>query len=202
MILRRKQKNNRKGAQVTLNIPNLLTLSRLLLVPVYVYAALAASSMLNLVAALAFGIAALTDLFDGFVARRLNQVTDFGKILDPVVDRILIISAMVVLYVKISALVPLWVVLTVVGRDLLMILGWVYISHLGIRIKVAYEGKVATAILMFSVFFLLLDVSVGVFSTTTLGIGLFYIGVALSLVTGLKYVKLGISIIKSKQAHK
>jgi len=187
---------------VTLNIPNLLTLSRLLLVPVYVYAALAASSMLNLVAALAFGIAALTDLFDGFVARRLNQVTDFGKILDPVVDRILIISAMVVLYVKISALVPLWVVLTVVGRDLLMILGWVYISHLGIRIKVAYEGKVATAILMFSVFFLLLDVSVGVFSTTTLGIGLFYIGVALSLVTGLKYVKLGISIIKSKQAHK
>ncbi|WP_461373518.1 CDP-diacylglycerol--glycerol-3-phosphate 3-phosphatidyltransferase [Candidatus Aquicultor sp.] len=185
-----------------MNIPNLLTLSRLLLVPVYIYAALAASPTLHLVAALAFGIAALTDWFDGFVARRLNQVTEFGKILDPVVDRILIISAMVVLYIKISALVPLWAVLIVVGRDLIMVIGWIYISRLGARIKVAYEGKVATAILMFSVFFLLLDFRVGVLSTTTLGIGLFYIGVALSLVTGLKYVKLGISIIRSNQADK
>lgn len=185
---------------MTLNIPNILTLSRLLLIPVYVYTALAASPTLHLVAALTFGIAALTDWFDGYVARKLNQVTELGKILDPVVDRILIISAMIVLYIKVSALVPLWAVSIVIGRDLLMVIGWVYISRLGTRIKVAYEGKVATAILMFSVFFLLLDFQIGPLNTTILGIGLFYIGVVLSLVTGLKYIKLGISIIRGNQA--
>jgi len=185
---------------MNLNVPNALTLSRLLLMPVFVYAALANSFELNLVAAIVFGLAALTDWFDGIVARKLNQVTDFGKIADPVVDRILVAVALVILYIKLSALIPLWAVIAVVGRDILMVLGWAYIAHLGTRIKVTYEGKAATAILMFSVFFILFKPSDDFMLFEVLGISLFYIGMVLSLYSGLKYIKLGVTMLRNRRS--
>lgn len=185
---------------MNLNVPNVLTLSRLLLIPVFLYTALANDFKLNLVAAVVFGLAAVTDWFDGIAARKLNQVTDFGKIADPVVDRILITVALIMLYIKVSALIPLWAVIVVVGRDMLMIFGWAYIAHLGTRIKVTYEGKVATAILMFSVFFILFKPTDEFSLFEILGVSLFYIGVVLSLYSGLKYLKLGVTMLRDRQS--
>ncbi len=179
-----------------LNLPNILTLSRLFLIPVFVYAAIASNFAYHWLAPLSFGLAAFTDWLDGQAARRLNQVTEFGKVADPVVDRILIASALVTLYIKISTLVPLWAILIVVGRDILMVIGWVYISYLGTRIRVTYEGKLATATLMGAVFFLTLNFGDGSAQLKTIGILLFYIGVALSLLSGLKYLKLAVSILR------
>lgn len=151
------------------------------------------------IAAVAFGIAATTDWFDGFAARRLNQVTEFGKIADPAVDRIVIITALIILYFKISAFVPLWAVIIVVSRDLFLIAGWLYFNHLGKRITVSNEGKLTTAILMLSVFFLLLDSNIPIL--TTIGVGLFYIGLALSMFSAFKYIKLGVGILVSNSAR-
>ncbi len=181
------------------NVPNMLTLVRVLLIPVFIFAAFSASSQVRLVGALAFGIAALTDWLDGLTARKLNQVSEIGKIADPIADRILIASALIVLYIKISDIVPLWTILIVIGRDLLMVLGWVYISYLGTRIKVTYEGKLATAILMFSVFFLMINVSDKFTLIGILGIGLFYVGVILSVVSGVRYFKLGLDTIRNSK---
>lgn len=182
---------------LVLNFPNTLTLSRLLLIPVFVYAAVAGNFAYPWVAPVTFGLAALTDWFDGIAARKLNQTTEFGKIFDPVVDRILIASALVVLYIKISSLVPLWAIMIIIGRDLLMVVGWVYISYLGTRIKVTYGGKLATATLMGAAFFLMLNFGNGSIQLKAIGILLFYVGVALSLASGLRYLKLGVDILRS-----
>jgi len=183
-----------------LNVPNTLTLARLLLMPLFGYMALANDFKLNLIAAIAFGLAAVTDWLDGIAARKLNQETEFGKIADPVVDRLLIATALIVLYVKMSALVPLWAIAIVIGRDVLMVVGWIYIAYLGTRIKVTYEGKFATAVLMFSVFFLLFNSSDSLKLFGVLGILLFYFGVALSLYSGSKYFKMGLTMLKSEQS--
>lgn len=179
-----------------LNLPNVLTLLRLLLIPFIIYAAFSQDAGLQLTAALIFGIAAITDWLDGIVARKLNQVTEFGKIFDPVVDRIFIASILIILYLKISSHVPLWAILIVIGRDLLMVLGWVYIANLGIRIRVTHEGKLATAVLMLSAFILLIDIGQTFDWIALTGILLFYAGVILSLVSGLKYLKVGIKAMR------
>ncbi|MCL6472186.1 MAG: CDP-diacylglycerol--glycerol-3-phosphate 3-phosphatidyltransferase [Firmicutes bacterium] len=178
-----------------LNVPNILTLLRLLLIPVITYVALGAAGI-SWLAAPVFGIAALTDWLDGIAARKLNQVTEFGKIFDPVVDRIFIASVLLILYIKISSHVPLWAILIVIGRDLVMVLGWVYIANLGKRIRVTYEGKLATAVLMLSAFILLINVGQTFGWITKIGVLLFYVGVALSLKSGLNYLKVGIAAIR------
>lgn len=183
-----------------LNVPNILTLVRLLFIPLFGYTALANDFKLNLIAAVVFGLAAVTDWLDGIAARKLNQETEFGKIADPVVDRLLIAAALIILYVKISTLVPLWAIAIVIGRDVLMVIGWVYVAYLGTRIKVTYEGKFATAILMFSVFFLLFNASDSLKLFGVLGVLLFYLGVALSLYSGLKYFKVGLTMLRGEQS--
>lgn len=180
-----------------LNIPNTLTIFRLVLIPAYTYMALSESFSPHWLAAIIFGIAALTDWLDGLAARKFNQVTEFGKIADPAVDRIVIITALIILYFKISVLVPLWAVVLLASRDVLLIVGWLYFNHLGRRITVSSEGKLTTAILMFSVFFLLLDLNYAILNL--IGVGLFYIGLALSIFAAFNYAKLGAEILVSNK---
>src|SRR5437588_12748167 len=79
------------------NVPNLLTLVRILLVPVLVVALLAKTSDGDLLAAIVFAIASLTDAVDGYLARSRNWVTTFGKLMDPVADKLLVVAAQVAL---------------------------------------------------------------------------------------------------------
>ncbi|MBE0446948.1 MAG: CDP-diacylglycerol--glycerol-3-phosphate 3-phosphatidyltransferase [Actinobacteria bacterium] len=182
-------------------MPNILTISRLLLIPVFAYALLADGFSLRWVAAIAFGIAAATDWLDGFIARKLNQVTEFGKIVDPLVDRVLIASAIFVLYIKISNVIPLWAIIIIVGRDLMMVIGWLYISHRGKRMSVIRSGRLATATLMMAFFLLFVNVQLSSNILETASIWLFYTGMALSLISGLSYLKIGNIIMRSNQAE-
>lgn len=168
---------------------------RLVLIPIFAYTALSDNSLLNLVAALAFGIAALTDWLDGFLARRLNQGTEFGKAFDPAVDRLLILSALVILYMRISSVVPAWALAIVIARDLLLVAGWLVLLLSGKKMQVIKEGKIATAVLMVSVFVLLLGFQDSLIALRILGIFLFYVGVLLSLASGLIYVRLAITAL-------
>lgn len=154
-----------------LTVPNALTLARLVMVPVVVALLLGGSDFL---AALVFLVAALTDFFDGRLARR-DGPTRVGRLLDPLADRIMLSSVAIVLAVR--GLLPVWAVAILVARDLLALLGGLV---LGERIRVNRVGKVATALLMAAVV-------VVVVSPGTFGTAVFYVGIILSLVAGLMY---------------
>lgn len=116
---------------------NVITFARLCLIPISVVLLVDGQ---NLAAACLFGIAAATDFLDGMVARKTHTVTRLGQVLDPVVDRVLIIAA--VLGLLLAGLLPVWIVILVVLRDVYLLAGGAYLlkGH-GIRIPVSYIGK-------------------------------------------------------------
>ncbi|MFN2568760.1 MAG: CDP-diacylglycerol--glycerol-3-phosphate 3-phosphatidyltransferase [Candidatus Dormibacteria bacterium] len=114
-----------------LTLPNQLTLLRLLLVPVVVYCALAGFNYHYQAAAAVFAAAAITDTVDGRIARSRNLVSELGKFLDPLADKLLVISALLVL-VNLS-LVAVWVVIVIVAREFLIT---------GLRTLAASQGVV------------------------------------------------------------
>jgi CDP-diacylglycerol--glycerol-3-phosphate 3-phosphatidyltransferase len=98
--------------QESLNLPNLLTLVRILLIPVFVIVFIEPTADQSLIAAVIFLVAAATDLLDGYIARRTGQVTNLGKLLDPIADKLLVLSALILLVNidRVSALVAILVV--------------------------------------------------------------------------------------------
>jgi cardiolipin synthase (CMP-forming) len=128
-----------------LTIPNVLSFLRLASVPVFI--ALFVSGETN-AAVILYAVGAWTDFFDGWIARRFDSVTELGKLLDPLADRVFIV-ALVIALVASDALSP-WLAGAIVGRDVL-ILGLYPVVHRGAlqKIRVNFVGKTATAALLF-----------------------------------------------------
>ncbi|MBX3321033.1 MAG: CDP-diacylglycerol--glycerol-3-phosphate 3-phosphatidyltransferase [Nitrospira sp.] len=118
----------------SLNVPNVLTLLRILLIPVFIILFVNPTPDQSLAAAIVFAVAAVTDMLDGYIARRTGQVTKLGKLLDPLADKLLVLSALILLMnvERVSALV----VLLIVGREL---------AVTGIRAIAAGEGMIIPA---------------------------------------------------------
>jgi CDP-diacylglycerol---glycerol-3-phosphate 3-phosphatidyltransferase len=121
------------GAE-SLNVPNVLTLARILLIPVFIILFVNPTPDQSLAAAIIFAVAAVTDMLDGYIARRTGQVTKLGKLLDPIADKLLVLSALILLMnvERVSALV----VLLIVAREL---------AVTGIRAIAAGEGMIIAA---------------------------------------------------------
>jgi CDP-diacylglycerol--glycerol-3-phosphate 3-phosphatidyltransferase len=152
------------------------------------YLALSNNALMQFISALVFGLAALTDWLDGYLARKLGQESVFGATFDPLVDRIFLVISLVVLYFTISYMVPLWSVILLASRDLIMVLGWIFFKAArNTRLTVTYLGKVSTAILMISLFVLLASKSISFDAGLFMGIALFYVGLSLSVYTGIQY---------------
>jgi CDP-diacylglycerol--glycerol-3-phosphate 3-phosphatidyltransferase len=102
----------REIGQESLNLPNMLTLVRILLIPVFVIFFIEPTPDRSLIAAVIFTLAAMTDLLDGYIARRTGQVTKLGKLLDPIADKLLVLSALILLVNidRVSALVAILVI--------------------------------------------------------------------------------------------
>lgn len=126
-----------------LTLPNIISFVRLCMVPLFLFLLLQGY---DIPAALVFAVAASTDFVDGMVARHTHTVSRLGQLLDPFVDRVLMVCG--VLGVFLVGRVPLWIIIFVIARDLLLVCGgaWLLRSH-GIRIPVIYPGKVATTLL-------------------------------------------------------
>jgi cardiolipin synthase (CMP-forming) len=125
-----------------MSIPNLITLARILLVPVLVWAIIAGEMRL---AFLLFLVAGISDAVDGFLAKRFGMATELGAYLDPLADKVLIVSIYVAL--GITGVLPAWLVILVVSRDM-MIVGAVLLSWLvdnPVAMKPALVSKVNTA---------------------------------------------------------
>jgi cardiolipin synthase len=127
-----------------LTIPNVLSFLRLGSVPVFV--ALFVAGHTN-VAVLIYAVGAWTDFFDGYIARKTNSVTELGKLLDPLADRVFIVALVVALVA--SDALSIWLAAAIVGRDVLILLMYP-IVHRGVvgKIRVNMVGKTATAALL------------------------------------------------------
>ena len=140
-------------------VPNLLSLFRIAVIPVFVYLLTFTDPLFSALAALLFLVASVTDFFDGYLARRYQTVSDLGKILDPLADKLIIVAALIML----SALdrpgggvVPAWLVVAVVGRETAVtILRGIALTE-GIVIEAEELGKYKLIMQVFAVFALVL----------------------------------------------
>jgi cardiolipin synthase len=129
-----------------INVPNLLSFLRIALVPVFLLLLL---QELFLAAIIVLAVAGLTDFLDGFLARKLNQTTKLGKMLDPVADRLYIFATLLAL--SATGYVPWWLAGLVILRDLLMLFSMPLLASVGYRsLPVHYLGKASTFALLYS----------------------------------------------------
>jgi len=128
------------------NIPNMLSFLRIALVPVFLWFLL---DEFFIAAILILALAGLTDFLDGFIARKLNQTTKLGKLLDPVADRLYIFATLLAL--SATGYVPWWLAGLVILRDLLMLVSLPVLASVGYRaLPVHYLGKASTFALLYS----------------------------------------------------
>lgn len=133
-------------------IPNLLTTARLILVPIFAYLVLGAE---NLPAAAAvFVLSGVTDVVDGYIARRFHMITDFGKVYDPFVDKLMQITAVVCL--ALAEIIPFWIIAVAVCKEVTMIIigGILYLKKIVVHSN--WYGKAATVIFYAIVFIMIL----------------------------------------------
>lgn len=130
-------------------IPNAFTLARLLCLPLFLYVLFGRDN--QAAAAWMLGALGATDWVDGYLARRLGQVSEFGKVFDPTVDRLLLIVA--VTAIVIDGAMPVWVAVVIVGREVLVgsMMAIATVVYKMPRIDVSWWGKCATFLLMFAV---------------------------------------------------
>ena len=188
-------------------VPNLITLMRLVLTVFFV--ALYPTDGMRTLAVAFFVVAACTDWLDGQVARRFNQVSVFGKRFDPVMDRVLIFSGVLGLYL--NGQIPTWMFVYLILRDVYLFFGGAVLKiRRGSFPDVCYTGKAATFILLTGFAFLLFDIAplqapmlvdatwlVGFNGGATgLGIYLVYLGLCFSVSAAVIYTKRGIGILR------
>jgi CDP-diacylglycerol---glycerol-3-phosphate 3-phosphatidyltransferase len=126
------------------NVPNVLTVLRILLVPVLVVALLDATPSGDLLAAVVFAAASLTDLLDGYLARSRDAVTTFGKLMDPIADKLLIVAALVAL-VSLDRLAA-WVAMVIIARELSVTAMRMAAGTQGVVIEASLFGKAKTVL--------------------------------------------------------
>lgn len=176
------------------NIPNLLTLLRIGLIPVfvgifYLPADVISPHWVNFSATLIFAVAAVTDWLDGWLARRLNQTSAFGAFLDPVADKLMVAAALIVLVElgRVGAVVAL----IIIGREIAIsaLREWMAALGQGGSVAVAMIGKFKTGFQMAAILFLLYYEPLFGVNSFLVGTLLIYLAVVLTLVSMLYYLK-------------
>jgi CDP-diacylglycerol--glycerol-3-phosphate 3-phosphatidyltransferase len=173
------------------NTPNLLTLLRILLIPVYVVVFYLPWEGANEACALIFGVAALTDWLDGYLARRLGQQSRFGAFLDPVADKLMVAAALILL---VEADPNPWLTVpavVIIGREITISALREWMAELGARAKVAVSwlGKVKTAGQMLAILLLIYREPLWGLPVYEIGKGLLAVAAALTLWSMLVYLR-------------
>jgi len=140
---------------MNVNIPNLVSLLRIVLIPLFIYLIFIPTMASRIWALVVFIIASLTDILDGWSARKLQQETDVGKFLDPMADKFLVISAMIS-FLFLDPLIPLWMILVIIARDLLITLMRYLAIRKGTELRTSKFGKVKTAFQMVSIILIIM----------------------------------------------
>lgn len=178
-----------------MNIPNLLTLLRIVLIPVFVVAFYLPVVWAAQLAAVIFVLAALTDWLDGYLARRWNQTSAFGAFLDPVADKLMVAVALILIveanptgYSGIWLAIPAAVI---VGREITISALREWMAEIGASAKVAVSmlGKIKTTAQMIALILLIFQIPVGFLPTATIGFYLLYLAAILTLWSMVLYLR-------------
>jgi CDP-diacylglycerol--glycerol-3-phosphate 3-phosphatidyltransferase len=163
-----------------MNVPNVLTMARILAVPVLVVALLNETPDGDVIAAAVFALAAVTDGLDGYIARRRKQVTTFGKLMDPLADKLLVIAALISL-VSLDRLAA-WVAMVIIARELAVTGLRGLAAERGVVIAASWLGKLKTLLQVAAIICLIAFDP----SPTWVDV-LLYVAVAITVISGADY---------------
>ena len=186
-----------------LNVPNALTLMRIFLVPVMVVFFYLPFQGHLIVAAGIFTLAAVTDWFDGYLARRLGQMTPFGAFLDPVADKLMVSVALVLLVERHNDLLFTLAACVIIGREIVVSALREWMAELGKRTSVAvsFIGKVKTAFQMVSIIVLLaVDAQRDGSEVLALGVLLLYVAAGLTIWSMWQYLRAAMVVLAEEDA--
>jgi CDP-diacylglycerol--glycerol-3-phosphate 3-phosphatidyltransferase len=173
---------------IKLNVPTILTLSRIVLIPVFLYV----TPLNNLLGLLVFCIAAITDTLDGYLARRSGDITKFGIIMDPIADKILVIAALIML-VDMER-VSLWAAAIIISREFIVTGLRVVALSKDIVIAAEMGGKLKTTAQMAAIVLLIISINpkygwgFGPVDLFDVGTVLLWVSIVLSIASGVQYV--------------
>ena len=162
------------------NIPNKITLIRVILIPLFVVILLADIPYKNILAAFIFGMLSVSDFLDGYFARKKKQVTEFGKLIDPVADKLLISTAMIFLLVQGYAGIDLWMVIAIIAREIIITAIRIYLLPSKIVVPASNFGKAKTVVQSIAIIFVLLKLPLSWHVMLT--------AVFLTIISGLEYL--------------
>jgi len=170
-------------------LPNALTLGRLALIPVFVALMVDAGGAHTWPAGILFGVAGATDQVDGFLARRWHVESRFGKIADPLADRLMIDAAVILLVVY--GRLPWAGLVVIAARDLMLLVGWRVLAPRGVELDVNLLGKAATWVLYAAIGFRIVT-----HDATSWPLWLFWIGLGGALAAALLYLRDALRVLR------
>ena len=180
-----------------MNLPNKLTIMRVILIPFFVFFLLSPyfPAYGNYIAVAIFIVASLTDMLDGKIARKYNLVTNFGKFMDPLADKLLVCSAMICL-IELDRLAA-WIVIAIIAREFIISGFRLMASDNGVVIAASYWGKFKTTFQMLMVIVLILDIQMPFFQI--LGTVLTYVALILTVVSLIDYIVKNKDVLKDQK---
>ena len=180
-----------------MNLPNKLTIFRVILIPFFVFFLLyqGLEGYGNYIAAGIFAAACLTDFADGKIARKYNLVTNFGKFMDPLADKLLVCAAMICL-IETGQLAS-WIVIIIISREFIISGFRLIASDYGIVIAASYWGKFKTTFQMLMIIVLVLDIDHVFFEI--LGVILIYAALILTIVSLIDYIIKNKDVLKEQK---
>lgn len=180
-----------------MNLPNKLTIFRVMLIPFFVVFLLLDpdNQTFRYIADAIFIVASLTDMLDGKIARKYNLVTNFGKFMDPLADKLLVCSAMICLIA--TGQLAAWIVIIIIAREFIISGFRLVASDNGIVIAASYWGKFKTVFQMLMIIVLILNINHPVM--VILGQILIYIALALTVISLLDYVIKNRDVLKEQK---
>jgi cardiolipin synthase (CMP-forming) len=172
-------------------VPNAIGFARLAGIPVFLVIALSTPDGHSTAAAVVYAVIGWADYLDGFAARLTGQYSRLGALLDPVIDRLLVLSGMAV--VLRFDLLPRWAVILVIAREIFVLVLSRYGLRHGVDLNINWPGRLAVAPTMGAPFFALIDLHV-------VALVMLYLGLGLSLVATVLYIRSGLSQLRSRKA--
>lgn len=170
-----------------MNLPNKLTLARIIMIPFFVFFLLTDLVPYSQYIALGiFALASLTDLLDGKIARKYNLITNFGKFMDPIADKLLVASAFIA-FVELG-LMPSWIVIILIAREFVVSGFRLVASDAGIVLAAGWGGKFKTATQMILCCFLIVHLGEKIFAFYVIEQVLIYLSLALSVFSMIEYI--------------
>lgn len=178
-----------------MNVPNRLTILRVIMIPLFVAAMLwPESPYSDYVAGGLFIAACVTDFFDGYLARKYNQITTFGKFMDPLADKLLVSAALICFLADAESAMPVWAVIIIISREFIISGFRLVAAEKGVTIAANYWGKVKTVVQMIMSILLIFDFQHPFFQM--LDVIFVYAAVILTLISLIDYIYKNREIMK------